>query len=283
MTRLSLVLMASLPLVAASPFEFRQISPSSLELRDAGKPVFVYNHGILLKQGVDAKYRRSSYLHPVYAPDGTVLTDDFPKDHPHHRGICWTWPIVKFEGQTHDVWAVVGMHQRFVRWINRRTAADSAVLVVENGWFVGERKAVKEIVEITVHRTAGNRRSLDFKLSFEAVAAPVEISGREVKGYGGFGMRFAPRESTTLRTEMGVQEKDSDMVKHPWVELEAVFGGRRAGARIEDGKDNPGWPVGWCQRNYGYLCANYPGLESRTLTPGTPLKLSYRVTVFSAT
>jgi hypothetical protein len=273
----------ALLLGAANPFTFRDITPESLELRENGKPVFVYNHGMMLKEGVKEQYRRSTYLHPVYAPDGTVLTDDFPKDHPHHRGICWSWPIVKFEGQTYDVWAVQGMHQRFVRWIARRVTAEGALLAVENGWFVGDKKAVKEIVEISVQRAAGGRRSFDIRLTFEAVDSPVEISGREVKGYGGFGMRFAPREGTILRTEAGVEPKDSDMVKHPWAELEAVFGGRRAGARIEDGKENPGWPVGWCLRHYGYVAANYPGLEKRMLEKGKPLVLTYRVTVFSAT
>jgi hypothetical protein len=280
-TALFLALLAA-PAVAAGPFKFRELSPASLELRENGKPVFVYNHGMLLAEGVNEKYRRSSYLHPVYAPDGTVLTDDFPKDHPHHRGICWTWPIVRFEGGTYDVWAVQGMHQRFVRWLERKVSADSAVLAVENGWFVGERKAVKETVELTVRRAAGARRSFDVKLTFEAVGAPVEISGREVKGYGGFGMRFAPRTETTLRTEAGVEPKDTDLVQHPWAELEAVFGGRRAGARIEDHPDNPGYPIGWCLRHYGYVAANYPGVGTHTLVPRKPLVLRYRVIVFSA-
>ena len=111
-----LLCIAALPLQAASPFQFRELTPSSLELSEDGKPVLVYNHGMILKEGVDEKFRRSSYIHPVYAPDGTVITDDFPKDHLHHRGICWSWPIVKFEGASYDVWAVQGMHQRFVRW-----------------------------------------------------------------------------------------------------------------------------------------------------------------------
>ena len=283
--RLALIaLLLAAPLAAQSPFAFREASPASLELTENGRPVFVYHHGMILKPGVDEKYRRSSYLHPVYAPDGTVLTDDFPADHPHHRGICWTWPEVKFEGQTHDVWAVIGMHQRFVRWIKRETRADRAILAVENGWFVGEKQAVREFVEITAYPAAGGRRRLEFRLSFEAIGAPVEIAGREKKGYGGFGVRFAPRTDTVLRTEAGVEAKDSDMVPHPWAELEAVFAGRRAGLRVEDDPANPGaGPVGWCLRHYGYVAANYPGLSSVTLTPGNPLRLSYRVTVFSAT
>lgn len=275
--------LAAAPVQAASPFQFRELTPSSLELSENGKPVFVYNHGMLLQEGVKEQYRRSSYLHPVYAPDGTILTDDFPKDHPHHRGICWSWPIVRFEGSTYDVWAVQGMYQRFVRWKTRRVSAEGAVLAVENGWFVGERKAVKETVELTVHRTATGRRTFDVKLTFEAVDSPVELTGREIKGYGGFGIRFAPRTETILRTDAGVEPKDSDMVKHPWAELEGVFAGHRAGLRVEDGKENPEWPNGWCLRHYGYVAANYPGLKTITLVAGKPLVLTYRVTVFSAT
>ena len=273
---------AAVPLHAASPFQFRQITPASLEISEGGKPVLVYNHGMILREGVSEQFRRSSYIHPVYAPDGTVLTEDFPKDHPHHRGICWSWPIVRFEGASYDVWAVQGMHQRFVRWKARRVSAETAVLAVENGWFVGERKAVKETVELTVHRSAGKRRSFEVKLILEAVDSPVELSGREIKGYGGFGMRFAPRSETILRTGAGVEAKDSDMVKHPWAELEGVFEGRRAGARVEDGNDNPAFPNGWCLRHYGYVAVNYPGLQTQTLAPGKPLVLTYRVTVFSA-
>jgi hypothetical protein len=267
-----------------SPFAFRDATPETLEILEAGKPVLAYNHGMILKEGVEERYRRSSYLHPLYAPDGTVLTDDFPKDHYHHRGAAWAWPIVTFLGETHDVWAVQGMHQRFVRWVDRSTATDRAVLAVENGWFVGDRKAVAETVELTVHPAQDNRRHIDVVLRFEAVDEPVKLAGREQKGYGGFGIRFAPRTDTVIRTDAGIEEKDSDMVPHTWAELEATFEGRRAGLRIEDDPANPGaGPVGWCLRHYGYLAANYPGLSEITLEPGKPLVLRYRLTVFSAT
>jgi hypothetical protein len=269
-----------------SPFAFTDVSQESLEVSENGQPVFVYNHGMILAPGVDPKYRRSSYLHPIHAPDGTVLTDDFPEDHPHHRGLCWTWPEVTVEGKTHDVWAVRGMHQRFGQWLRRELRPNLAILAMENGWYVDgdDERVVKETVEITVHPAEGNRRMIEFRLTFEATGKPITIAGREKKGYGGFGVRFAPRTDTVLRTDAGVEEKDSDMVPHPWAELEATFGGRRAGMRIEDVPGNPGGgPVGWCLRHYGYVAANYPGPEPVPLEPGKPLVLNYRVTVFSAT
>lgn len=277
--------LGALPLAArgAGGFELREKTAASLEVLENGRPALVYNHGMMLAEGMKEQYRRACYVHPVYAPDGTVLTDDFPKDHPHHRGMCWSWPIVKFDGQTHDVWAVLGMHQRFVRWKKRQAGTKMAVLHVENGWFAGDRKAVREDVELTVHAASAGRRVMDLKLEFEAAGAPVEIAGREVKGYGGFGVRFAPRTETVIRTERGVEPKDTDHDRHPWAELEGVFEGKRAGLRVEDDAGNPGAPVPWCLRHYGYVAPNYPGLGSITLRKGAPLRLRYRVTVFSAT
>ena len=43
------------------------------------------------EKSLNGKYIRSNYIHPLYNLDGTVLTEDFPVDHLHHRGIFWAW------------------------------------------------------------------------------------------------------------------------------------------------------------------------------------------------
>lgn len=277
-----IVLLASATF-AKSPFAFHDVTKDSVELRENGKPIYVYNHGMMLREGVPENRRRSSYLHPVYAPDGTVLTDDFPKDHFHHRGIFWTWPVVSVDGAQYDMWLISGIRQRFVRWVERSVDAASARLSVENGWYVGDRKVTKEMVEIVAHPAASSRRALDFKLTFEALEKPVAIAGQQDgKGYGGFCIRFAPRTETVIRTDAGLEGKDTNLVPHPWAELEGSFDDRRDGARIEIDPANAGFPNGWCLRHYGFLGVNFPGLKPYTLEPGRPLALKYRVTVYSA-
>ncbi len=273
---------ALLALLAAaqSPFAFRETGHGSIELADRGKPVFAYNYGPQLPQGVPEQFRRSTYLHPVYAPDGTILSDDFPKDHYHHRGIFWAWRVVKAGGETHDLWTIEGVHQRFVRWLARETRPDAARLALENGWFMGERKIVRETVEIITHRVAAARRDIDFVLTFEALDGPVEISGSPDRGYSGFGFRFAPREDTVIETDAGIESEDTNLVPHRWAQLTAVFQARRAGARITIDAANPGAPNGWCLRHYGYLGVDFPGLERYTIAPGKPLRLKYRVTLY---
>ena len=42
------------------------------------------------------KFQRANYIHPLYDLEGNVLTEDFPSDHRHHRGIFWAWHQVYY-------------------------------------------------------------------------------------------------------------------------------------------------------------------------------------------
>jgi hypothetical protein len=294
------ILLTASALTAAEPktdFAFQEISPTALQLCDGGKPVFVYNFGMTLAKGFPESMKRSCYLHPVYAPNGALLSDDFNTDHPHHRGISWMWPEVTVDGRKGDIWMVKGFQQRFVRWKARETKGGTARLAVENGWYPvaskeGEGRFVKEDVEMVVHGVEQSakgdaQRAIDFTLSFEAVDKPVEILGTSEgkKGFGGFCFRFAPRDGgtakTTIRTEKGPSPKDAVLGKHQWAEVAGVFQGKPAWGRIDDLKGNPGYPAnGWLLRHgFAFLNVSYPGLTPHTLEPGKPLVLKYRVTL----
>ena len=284
-----LLTLCAAPAAAPASFAFHQTSPTALELSEGGKPVFVYNFGMVLKAGFPESMRRSCYLHPVYAPDGTLLTDDFNADHPHHRGISWMWPEVTVDGQKGDVWMLKGFRQQFVRWKARQCEGPLARLAVENGWFDGQRKFVAEDLEILAHAASGGRRALDFTLRFEALDHAVQIAGTPdgKKGFGGFCFRFAPRDGgaakTLIRTDQGIAKKDGVLSPHAWAQISGIFQGKPAGARIEDDPSNPGYPHnGWLMRHaLGFLNVSYPGLEPLTLSPGKPLVLKYRVILIS--
>ena len=274
---------------AQSSFSFRETSNMSLDLSESGKPVFVYNFGMVLAPNAPESMRRSCYLHPVYSPDGTVLTDDFNPDHPHHRGISWMWADVGVGGTKGDMWTLKTFQERFVRWKAREVDRPTALLAVENGWFDGDRKFVNEEVEVLTHPVKDGQRELEFTLKFEAVDQPVEIVGTSEgkKGFGGFCFRFAPRDSgaekTIIRTDKGIARTDRVLDSHPWAEIAGVFHGKPAGARVVDDPSNPGYPNnGWLMRHgFGFLNVSYPGLKPVTLEPGKPLTLKYRVILFS--
>jgi hypothetical protein len=75
------------------------------EFSIGGKPVLLYNAGVKAcpVEGFEA-CRRSGFIHPVYAPDGAKVSDDFPPEHPHQHGIMCAWVDAEFQGKTVDFW-----------------------------------------------------------------------------------------------------------------------------------------------------------------------------------
>ena len=270
--------LCAVPLAAGTGFQFRDVDGRSLELTDNGEPVFVYNYGTMLKDGVPADRARCCYLHPVWAPNGVVITDDFPRDHYHHRGISWMWPVVKVDGKIYDLWTIKGILARFEKWTRKEGGPDQAVVAFQDGWYIGDRKVVEEQVEIVAHPARKGRRDLDFALQFRAAGDDVVLVGEPAqnKGYGGFNIRFAARTGTAIAAPGTANVPDSDMQPRPWAELTGDFGGKRAGARISIDPSNAG-PSGWCLRHYGFLGVNYPGLEPYRLSSRAPLAMKFRV------
>lgn len=70
-----------------------------------GKPVFFYH----TKESMPPPdsplyYRRSGFIHPLYSPDGKILTDDFPLGHIHQHAIFMAWVNTTFRNELVDFW-----------------------------------------------------------------------------------------------------------------------------------------------------------------------------------
>jgi hypothetical protein len=282
LTRVLSLLLLALP--AFAQFAWKDLGDGRVELRDADRPVLVYNYGPQLKPGAPENRRRCCYIFPVYTPSGLSILDDFPRDHWHHRGLFWSWPVVEVGGKKYDIWMNFTAKHRPDKPPKTAATARSARLDVQDFWQIeGGRDIVKENVRLTALPTADNARELEVELTWEALKEPVTLAGSEEKGksYGGFSARFAPRENTVVRADGQVLTKDEDLVGHQWAELEAVYGGRKAALRITSDDRNPGVPLQWCLRNYGFVGASFPGrtasVDHYTLEPGKPLTLRFRV------
>lgn len=279
--------LALAPATALGQFKFHDVNSKSLELTDKGAPVFSFNCGYMLKAGTAADRTRCCYLYPVYAPNGVEVADDFPKDHPHHRGISWMWPVVVVDGKTYDLWTIRGILDHFEKWEKKRAGKDEAELAYQGGWYVGDRKVVQENVDIVAHAVADGRRDLDITVTLHSVGgAEVSIGGTHEhdKGYGGaLEIRFAPRTDTRINSAAQQDAPDSDRVPAAWAELTGDFGGKVATTRVTEDPSNPGFPNGWCLRHYGYVGVEYPGLELRRLDGTIPLTMKFRVSLSGST
>jgi hypothetical protein len=264
---------------SVSSFRFAGVDPQSLGLYERNQPVFVYRHGVIRRDGVPADRARSTYLHPLYGLDGEVLTDDFPADHHHHRGLFWAWPHVGVGGKNYDLWALSGVEQRFERWLHRpEISVAAAVLGVENGWYVGEHKIMTERLWFTVHPATDTHRAIDLDAYWIPTTEPVSLAGAEGKSYGGLTLRYAPRQNTVITTPLGNGTNDLYITRLPWADLSAQFEGapQASGAALFIAPDHPDYPPTWLTRHYGVLCLGWPGVEARTFEPGVPVRCRYR-------
>lgn len=271
-------------------FRFAETEGRSLALWDGKLPVFVYNHGIIRGgPGVPEDRARSSYVHPLYGLDGEVLTDDFPKDHFHHRGLFWSWPHVEIDGQQYDLWMLQGIRHQFERWLARDTGAGgpgaTATLGIENGWYVGGTKVLTEKVRLTVHPVRDGSRAIDLAFDWTPLGKAIRLTGAEGKSYGGLTLRYAPGTNTVITTPLGNQPDDLYMTRLPWADLTRKLdrgpGGQPgvSGAAIFIAPDHPDYPPTWLTRHYGVLCLGWPGVTGGRFAAGETFSCKYRVWV----
>lgn len=92
--------------VAASSDEFSiEDNQRDLTVNTRGKPILTYNYAIdQPPRAANPLYQRSGYLHPLYTPQGHILTDDFPPDHLHQHAIFTAWVKTTFRGRNVDFW-----------------------------------------------------------------------------------------------------------------------------------------------------------------------------------
>lgn len=258
-------------------------------LLEKGKPVLVFNAAeVKPPEGVDPKFRRGCYIHPLYGLDGNVLTQDFPKDHYHHRGVFWAWPNCHVGDRKMNVWEMVDARPVFEKWSEKTVNRDSATLAMENGWyFDGETQPkIREHVRLTVLHASKKSRAIDFDLAFENVSGEtVTFQGSPVdkKGYGGFCFRpddaFKPFTFTAIS---GVIAEDALSCQTPWAGIawKNPKSKRTEGVAVFQHPSNPGFPhPGWIMRHYAFLGASWPQNDPYTLKPGESFTLRYRLVI----
>lgn len=71
-----------------------------------GHPLLAYrtNRDAPVRAGIDPKFKRAGYLHPIMTPAGQVVTDDAPANHPHHHGLWFAWSMTQFQGRAPNFW-----------------------------------------------------------------------------------------------------------------------------------------------------------------------------------
>lgn len=264
-----------------------------LTVMEHGKPVFAYNYApVEPPEGVAQRFRRANYLHPVYSPDGNVVTDDFPTDHFHHRGVFWAWPNCVVNERSLNVWELSNGRSVFQRWSGMDSNRKLFRIQAQSVWAFDDDgfAPVEERVWMLVHPAKDRQRALDFELTFKNVCdqqitfqgstASAGSAGSGQKGYGGFCYRpDAGNKPFTFTAADGIVGVDKMSHETPWADI-SWGGAHKCGVAIFQHPDNPGYPhPGWIFRHYGFLGASWPHTATHVLEPGNAFTLRYRLLI----
>jgi hypothetical protein len=272
--------------IIADGFELEDTGAAIDIIEDARPVLTLHYHWVAPPEGVSDRYRRTGYIHPLHSPLGDILTQDYPDDHYHHRGVFWAWPYARHGDRLMDIWVMAGVRKRFDRFLQREADGRSAQLAWEACWAFDadpDTPILRETVRLVVYPRRGDARAIDFDLTFANVSAEaVILQGSLVddKGYGGFCIRpDANRRPLTFTSAEGVADGDALLVDSPWADVSsATKNGRTSGVAIFQHPDNPGYPhAGWIFRHYGFLGASWPHVDAHVLQPGETVRLRYRV------
>ncbi len=263
----------------------------TVTVKDGDKPVMVYHYSMVdPPQGVAAKFKRSGYIHPLYGLDGEVMTEDFPKDHYHHRGVFWAWPMSTSGDRKMDVWTLDDARQVFGKWIAKEAGADKAVLEVENNWVFDDapdKPVIRETVRMEILPATDKARPIDFSVRLENVSDKLfTMRGSDVsnKGYGGMCIRpDSARIPMHFTAASGAIDKDMLELATPWADVSYATkpkGDTLSGVALFEHPSNPGYPhPGWILRKYSFLGQSWPHTATHEMKPGEKVELRYRMLV----
>lgn len=261
-------------------------------IKENGKNVLFYQ---AKTKSLEGKYPRANYIHPLFNVNGKVITEDFPKDHLHHRGIFWAWHQVLIgDKKMGDAWECKNFVWD-VQQFNQDVVSDNAITFSTHTLWKspaykddqGDMKAfMKERAAMTVHVKKENYRVIDFEISMLALVPDLKIGGSEdQKGYSGFSVRMKMPDDIMFESVDGaVKPITNQLTAGSWMNISGSLNtpGHREGIVIICHPDNPMYPEKWILRKSGSMQNPvYPGRQPISISTTNPTVLKYRLVVYT--
>ncbi|WP_186758002.1 DUF6807 family protein [Echinicola salinicaeni] len=229
-----------------------QKTADGILLSEDGEARFFYQTAT---KSLEGKYPRANYIHPLYGLNGEILTEDFPEDHFHHRGIFWTWHQLYINGQRiADPWFCEGISWN-VKSTNTHIKNNIAELEAEVNWVsdsLNQQPVLRENIKISYQKLSNEAYSLIFEIKLTALMDNLQLGGSEdQKGYGGFSPRIKLPEDIQFTSEgKKITPQNLPVQAGPWMNLEGSFNGNsKSGIVIMGDPQKLPQYKGWILRN----------------------------------
>ncbi len=250
-------------------------SGSELSIMDGESPVLTYHHGGELHK---------PYFHPIYTPNGSIVTDDAPGDCPYHHGLCFAWEDVDGVNYCRETDCDESERGRIVHREFRDKVANghSANFTVVNDWVdPNDYKSIEEICRIRVYQPQEDRQLIDLQFCFSAQSRDVSIGvSPESQGLCFRGTEMEYRKVTNSEYSIGQSEVSGKAAK--WCSLNGVLSDEAVGVAIFDHPSNLGHPTPFLalDDSIGFVATTFAFTKPHIIAAGETLSLSYRIVVY---
>ncbi len=263
----------------------------SVVVRVGEASVLQYNSAhVAPPAGVDAKYGRSAFIHPMWTPAGTVVTNQFPADHPHQSGIFLAHTKTEFAGRTPNFWDLLGGTGR-VRFKSLQATTSGAIfgqLDAEHEHVdlsaPEEKVALVETWNIRVWNVGGPKLGYwvcDLTSTLNcATADPLRLLKYHYGGMALRGARSWDAEHGRFLTSEGKDQITGNHTRPRWCDLSGPVGDRMAGLAFLTHPKNFRAPEPLrIHPTMPYMVFSPSHLGDWEITPGTPHVSRYQFVI----
>jgi Methane oxygenase PmoA len=265
-----------------------------LTISASGRNVLTYQAepGELPRPDIKPIFRRGGYIHPVFAPSGRVVTDDFPPDHFHHHGIWFAWTKTEFEGRHPDFWNVgdgtgtvefVALDEKWSgpvhggfksrnRYVD--VSAPKPTTVLNEHWLVKVYNAGRGAKPYTMFDL----------VSTQDLASSSPLFLPEYR-YGGIGFRghrqWLAKDNCDFLTSEGKDRNNGHGTRARWCHIGGRIDGQLAGIAILDHPSNFRAPQAMrINPDQPFFCYSPSLIGDWKIEPGKPYVSRYRFIVY---
>ena len=234
-------------LVRAEPTLFVGGDAGAFAVGDGGRPILAYLHKpVSGPAGSAPLMTRSGYIHPVHAPNGAMVTDDFNPDHAHQRGVWFAWTRTRLpDGTEPDFWNI-GSGKGRIRSEKvqaRNRTGEPVRLTANHAWDARLGEQWKRVLEETWELTLQPPRFKDPQAPDAAYVIDLTSRQRPLVDlelpqylYGGCAVRGSrewPKGSAMkVLTSEGKDRTGADGSAARWVDMSGPVGDKTAGIAL---------------------------------------------------
>jgi len=195
-----------------------------------------------LPEGVEEKFAHEAYIHPAWTPAGRIVTDDYPPDHKHQRGIWFSWTKTEFEGRHPDFWNL-GNQTAYIRFAEMGPTARGPVFAsfqpqhehLDAKAPGGPKVILEEQWTVRVWNVPGGGDGAflwDLTSRQRSVAeSPLRLPKYHYGGLGYRGNRAWLKE-VAMKTSEGKSRTDGNESTARWLDVSGPLDGGQAGCLI---------------------------------------------------